>query len=160
MEPRIVGAVVACALAACGGNGGALEDATSGAEAPARADVRVVASEFDFVVEEPVAPGPARFVVRNEGKQLHHAIVYRLKPGVSVAEATQRLAEDDQGTGELAEHVGGSGPIQKGDEDWFGVGEPLQPGIHVLVCFLQDQRRSTAEKTHVELGMIQDFEVR
>lgn len=161
MVSRMVGAaLVTCALAACGDNGEPARGAAGGTAATAPAEVRAVASEFDFAIEEPVRPGVVRFVVRNEGEQLHHAIAYRLELGVTVEKLARTLRAGEEGVTDLAEQLGGSGPIPAGDETWFGAGEPLVPGTHVLVCYLRDQRSSTAEKTHVELGMIEPFEVR
>lgn len=76
------------------------EAAQSAAEIPA---ITIHARDFAFDMPAAIPSGWVSLTLRNEGEVNHHAIVIRLKEGVTLEQLTQSLAEDDD-TSDLSDH--------------------------------------------------------
>jgi hypothetical protein len=53
--------------------------------------VEVRTREFAFVLPDTLAAGLTTFRLRNEGRQPHHLMLYRLEPGKSLADVSRAL---------------------------------------------------------------------
>jgi hypothetical protein len=115
---------------------------------PARARVvEIVTHEFAFAMPDSLPAGLTTFRLRNEGRQPHHLMLYRLEPGKSLADVTVAL------------HAGGAHPA------WMhAVGGPnavphggvavgtlqLLPGRYVAFCHV----KSPDQVLHFAKGMM------
>ena len=98
------------------------------------ADYSIETGEFYFKISEPVA-GEATIAISNVGEQSHEVGIGK-GPGGEDGEVTTIFAPAPGGT------------------MWTTL--DLKPGDYTLVCFLPDPR---TEKTHIKLGMEQEFSV-
>ncbi len=111
----------------------------------------------DFFFRAPVIPpGSTTFQVRNIGQQLHHMLVFRLAPGVTLQQA---LMAEEQGTDPveagLVALATGLTEVSPGQVVWPTL--TFTPGSYAMVCFVEDP--ATGQE-HVELGMLLEFTVR
>ena len=88
----------------------------------------------------------------NEGKDLHHAQIVQLNPGVTTAQAVGALRQGLDAFLPLVVWVGGPGLVAPGGR--ASVGLTLQPGDHLLLCFVE-----TDGKPHVASGMVRPLRV-
>ncbi len=105
--------------------------------------VDVVATDYSFSFEGPVAAGPTTFRLSNTGEEAHFLLVAKLTEGVTLDEALASEGETGiEGTWETALAAPGGDDIET-------VTMELEPGNYGFVCFLPN-----AEFTpHVALGM-------
>ena len=101
---------------------------------------------------------PRRGVIRieNDGDRIHHALLFKLRSGVSGRRVVRMLKRGqeprrvfDGGASVLTEIVS---PLAVNDVD-----TTLRRGRHVLVCFVSNSERG---KPHAELGMARTVRVR
>ena len=88
--------------------------------------------------------------VENDGRRLHHALLFRLRPGVN----GRRVVRQIKGGGEPRRAFAGRPAaltelVSPGTVN--DVETTSRPGRHVLVCFVANGRRS---KPHAALGMV------
>lgn len=132
-----------CGIRAEDDEGGLPEGATEEIEADA-ARVDVVASDYAFKFEEPIAAGRTSFVLTNEGEEAHFLLVSKIKDGVTVEEAL--AMEDPEAVIEGEWETGLAAP---GGDDEEVITFDLEPGTYALLCFI-----SSADGTpHAFLGM-------
>jgi len=122
---------------------------------PPEARGTIVASEFFFQV--PAIPaGTSTFAFTNAGRQVHHMLVFRLAPGVTLAEA---LAAEEQGMDpfEAGLVTPGNGALELTPGETVYPTLSFTPGTYAMVCFIEDPATG---QPHAELGMVREFTVR
>ncbi|HEV2124833.1 MAG TPA: hypothetical protein VGW38_18960 [Chloroflexota bacterium] len=110
----------------------------------------------DFSFQAPAIPaGTNTFRVTNAGSQLHHMIVARLAPDLTLQEA---LAMEEQGIDPveagLVQPVKGLSELSPGQSAWPTL--TFTPGNYAMICFITDPASGLP---HVALGMAQEFTV-
>ena len=125
------------------GEGALAEGATKEIEADA-ARVDVVATDYAFKFDGPIAAGRTSFVLTNEGKEAHFLLVAKLKEGVTVEEAL--AMEDPEAVIEGEWETGAAAP---GGDDEEVITFDLEPGTYALLCFIP----SADGTPHAALGM-------
>lgn len=132
------------ALAGCGGN---------------EAEENVVAvrgDEYAFVMPERAQPGWTTLDFTNTGDEPHEFALFRLDEGKTLADVKALLADpaaQQQGPPEWVTIVAGVPTLAA--EGRAALTQELEPGRHVLVCFLD----GPSGKPHFADGMIRELEV-
>ena len=121
----------------------------TGAPAPA-SDGRIVLRDFSFTIPT-IRAGTRTLEIANEGPQPHEIALTKLAPGRTIEEA---LASENPEAEGIMQPVGGFQAIDAGKRGWMTA--DFTPGTYVAVCFVPDPQSG---KPHVELGMIQPFQV-
>jgi uncharacterized cupredoxin-like copper-binding protein len=128
--------------------------------APAAApqvDQTIQLVDFAFAFPADLKAGEQIWEVVNNGKQLHHLILMKVKEGKTL-EDVQTYA--DTGEGEdpteeaLGDHVGIMSP---GRSVYHTV--TLVPGLYVALCFMPDHSAGGDGAPHIAHGMMQSFTV-
>lgn len=113
-------------------------------------------SEYQFEVADSVEAGAVRLDVDNAGQEPHHAQVFRLNDDADVTDLETALATGEPPAAlEVGTFLGGTGLVSPGESSRADAVVDLQPGNHVLLCFIPDP----AGTPHVAHGMLQPFEV-
>jgi hypothetical protein len=116
-------------------------------ESPA---VEVVTREFAFVLPDTLAAGLTTFRLRNEGRQPHHLMLYRLEPGKSLADVSRALHAGGTHPGWM-HAVGGPNAVPQGGQ---AVGTVLlEPGHYVAFCHV----KSPDQVIHFAKGMMKEL---
>ncbi|MCU0508823.1 MAG: hypothetical protein MUC34_10540, partial [Anaerolineae bacterium] len=90
--------------------------------------------DFAFVITGTLTSGEQTIRVMNTGKALHEMQMFRLNEGVTFEQFTEMLDQEPQeGQEPPFAYVGG--PVMSPGVDGFVTME-LEPGTHVLVCFI------------------------
>jgi hypothetical protein len=123
-----------------------------GGEAAAPA-ARISAADYSFTGEGVKAGAPV--LLENTGKQWHHFLASKLKPGATIAEARKFLTTE-KGRPPFAGEEGAlnSTVLDAGYSqvvEWEG-----GPGRYALFCFISDKRGGPP---HVAKGMVSEVEV-
>ncbi|HLQ24051.1 MAG TPA: hypothetical protein VK132_12635, partial [Gemmatimonadales bacterium] len=145
-------ALLAALLAGCSGH----EAGQPGAQAPAAAAgpnvVTITATEYTFQMPAQVPAGPTTFLLKSQGRELHHAVVVRLGEGKSAADLGAALK--NPGPPPSWMHLeGGPNPPNPGGESNATL--DLKPGHYVVLCFIP----SGDGVPHFAKGMVTPFEV-
>jgi hypothetical protein len=112
--------------------------------------------EYRFEVPSGIAAGATRLALTNAGDEPHHAQVFRLDDGASVADLAAALANGGPPAAlEVGSFVGGTGLVAPGRESRADAILDLEPGRYALICFVPDAEGMP----HVAHGMLQPFEV-
>jgi len=115
-------------------------------------DARVRIKDGSIEVLGAMRPGQRTLQIENIGGRPHEAIVGRLKPGKTVADA-QRWSRE--GTGEAPfVYAGGITPISPGVTAQTRL--VLQSGVHVVLCPMRGERGTTSDNGR---GVITSFRV-
>ena len=114
--------------------------------------VEVVAQDFAFVMPDTLRGGMTTFHLRNEGRQPHHLMLYRLEPGKSLGDVYRALEAGGSHPGWM-HAVGGPNAVPHGGE---AVGTVvLEPGRYVAFCHV----KSPDQRIHFEKGMLKALTV-
>lgn len=127
-----------------------------------QADVTIEMSEFAFAFSDPLVAGPQVIELANVGEQPHF-IGFGMVPAGTTADEVLALFESEFGdpaASPVATPVGaltfddveegwGSGDQSGGVTAWYAI--DLDPGTHVVVCFVTDPETGLP---HIMLGMI------
>ncbi len=145
-------ALLAALLTACSGK----EAGQPGAQAPVAVAgpnvVTITATEYAFQMPAQVPAGPTTFLLKSQGKELHHAVVVRLDEGKSAADLGAALK--NPGPPPSWMHLqGGPNPPNPGGESNATL--DLKPGHYVVLCFIP----SGDGVPHFAKGMVTPFEV-
>ena len=143
---KLIG-LTAVALAVSGCGGGGEPDANV-------LDVR--GDEYAFVMPEQTQPGWTTIDFRNTGDEPHEFALFRLDEGKTIDDVQALLSDpaaQQQGPPDWANIVAGVPTIASGAE--ASLTQELDPGRHVLVCFLE----GPSGKPHFADGMIRELEV-
>lgn len=112
--------------------------------------VEVLTREFAFVLPDTLAAGLTTFRLRNEGRQPHHLMFYRLEPGRSLADVFQALNAGGSHP-DWMHAVGGPNAVPHGGE---AIGTVLlEPGHYVAFCHV----KSPDQVLHFAKGMMKDL---
>jgi hypothetical protein len=129
---------------------------------PALATFRVVTAaadhgdEYRFEVPESVPEGPTRIELVNEGREPHHAQVFRLDDGAAMADLEAALATGEPAALlEVGGFVGGTALVSPGGQSRADAVLDLEAGDHALLCFVPDAEGVP----HLAHGMVRPFEV-
>lgn len=132
-----------------------------------QADVTIEMSDFAFEYSAPLASGPQVIELINTGVQPHFIGFGGVPPGTTVDEVLGAFesAFGDPAASPVATPVGaltfddieegwGSGDQSGGVTAWYAI--DLDPGTHVVVCFVTDPETGLP---HIMLGMIDVIDV-
>ena len=115
----------------------------------------IVLGDFFFQVPE-FRAGTNTYRVTNTGQQLHHMIVVRLAPGVTLEQVFEAdEMETDPFEAGLIELAPGFAETSPGQTAYPTL--TFTPGTYAMVCFITDPESG---QEHVELGMVREFTVR
>ena len=114
--------------------------------------VPVVAREFAFTLPDSLPAGLTMFRLRNEGRQPHHLMLYRLPRGKRLADVMAALAAGGAHPSWM-EAVGGPNAVPSGGESIGTV--VLTPGSYVAFCHV----KSPDNVLHFAKGMIKALTV-
>lgn len=119
--------------------------------------IEVVAVGTDYAWEgipDEIGAGLVTFTIENQGEDIHHAQLVRLRPGGDFDAAfAALLGEDFETVFENVELVGGPGIVAPGASASATV--TLAPGEYLIGCFLP----APDGRTHAEHGMLHEFTV-
>jgi hypothetical protein len=121
-------------------------------DAQAQPTIVIRTTDHAFSAPATVRAGFVTVQIVNDGKDLHHAQIVRLNPGVTTAQALGALRQGLDAFLPLVVGVGGPGLVAPGGR--ASVGLTLQPGDHLLLCFVE-----TDGKPHVASGMVKPLRV-
>jgi hypothetical protein len=121
------------------------------AQAPRTITIRT--TDNAFTAPAAVRAGFVTVQVVNDGKDLHHAQIVRLNAGVTTAQALGALRQGLEAFLPLVVGVGGPGLVAPGGR--ARVSLTLQPGDHLLLCFVE----SPDGTPHVASGMVKPMRV-
>jgi uncharacterized cupredoxin-like copper-binding protein len=130
--------------------------AASPAASPA-ASARVInfdASEYTYTLPDTIAAGQVTFVMRNVGKEAHHAQLLKLNTGVTLEQFTAALQQGEGPALALVSLTGGTGALDPGGNN-EQVTVDLQPGNYVVLCFLT----GSDGVPHFAKGMLKPLQV-
>lgn len=118
-----------------------------------KADVTMTLRDYDFAFSAPLTAGRHTVRIVNEAEQFHEAVIFRLQPGKTAAQALAWIEKGMQGPPPM-EMVGGATGLAKGRGMQFTA--DFTPGDYALLCFLPDKKDG---KPHVAHGMIKQITV-
>jgi uncharacterized cupredoxin-like copper-binding protein len=133
--------VAVLAVAGCGGGDGAAET------------VRVEGTEYAYVTPGQIEGGVVSMEFANTGEELHEYAMGRLAPGKTFADFRRELEDGGEEGPSSSVDVGGVPLLSPGEE--VTITRRLEPGTHVLVCFVP----TTGGNTHFDEGMVGSFVV-
>jgi len=103
--------------------------------------------------------GKNRVRLANEGEELHHAILFPILPGKTIADVEKAFTEERPSGPPPVDFAGGAGTtVLDGDSEMVTDLVLRKPGKYAVVCFLTD--RDGKGKQHLAEGMIEEVEVR
>jgi uncharacterized cupredoxin-like copper-binding protein len=93
------------------------------------------AAEYSYTLPDSIPAGPVTLVMRNTGKEAHHAQFVKLNTGVTFQQFTAALQQGEGPALALVSFQGGTGALDPGSNT-ESVSVNLQPGDYVVLCFL------------------------
>jgi len=123
------GALVAAGLL----NGCKTEQRPADTTASSPQTVSVVAKDFGYDAPDTIPAGATTIVLRNGGKELHHAQLVKLEDGKTIADVAKVLKEHAPAPSWL-KFVGGPNAVVPGKE--VSATSVLEPGHYALMCFI------------------------
>src|SRR5919108_4477059 len=154
----ILAAAAAAALLGACARGSADQPATSDSDAGEHAGhampnvVTVVANDFAFEAPTQIPAGLTKFVLKGQGREIHHATIAKLEEGKTVADLMAAFKTPGPPPSWVT-FVGGPNVPDPGAEANATV--DLTPGNHALICFVD-----TPDKVpHFAKGMVHGFTV-
>jgi len=93
------------------------------------------ATEYSFTLPDSLAAGQVTFVMRNTGKELHHAQLLKLNSNVTIEQFMTALQQGEGPALALVSQTGGTGVLDPGPNS-EEVTLDLQPGTYVVACFV------------------------
>lgn len=139
------------ALVAAGGSRDLVSQAAP-ADPPGARIVPVVTHDFTFTLPDSLPAGLTTFRLRNEGRQPHHLMLYRLEPGKRLGDVLAALKAG--GAHPAWMHaVGGPNAVPHGGESVGTV--QLTPGSYVVFCHV----KSPDQVLHFAKGMLKPLVV-
>jgi hypothetical protein len=118
-----------------------------------RADLEIGLVNYAFRLSAPVRVGRQTIKVHNLGPQTHEVELLRLLPGKTLADWDGWVRAGLKGR-PPAVLIGGIVGLAPGRHAYFTA--QIEPGRHVLICYVADSRDGRSHKAH---GMVREFEV-
>jgi hypothetical protein len=145
--------VVLCACAAQDTNDAAPQDsAAEHAGHAAPREVTIVANDFAFVAPDTIPAGLTKFVLKGQGREIHHATVARLDSGKTIDDLMAAFRTPGPPP-KWVTFIGGPNVPDPGKE--ANATLELTPGNYALICFVD-----TPDKVpHFAKGMFHGFTV-
>jgi hypothetical protein len=120
-----------------------------------KGDITLTLSDYHFGFSKPLTPGKHLISVQNGAAQSHEVVMVKLNPGKVATDFMNFIEKDLMKGVPPGVPVGGVGFLDKGQTAAFPV--DLKPGRYAMLCFVPDAKDG---KSHVEHGMITQFEVK
>src|SRR5262249_18794060 len=111
-------------------------------------ELRITSAEYGFHMPDSVPAGLVHITLRNEGADIHEAVLVRFKDTIGTAAAYADSIRAHVDFPSNAEDVGGAALTMPGDSS--GVWLPLTPGHYAVLCWKGD---------HLTRGMVHDLRV-
>ena len=118
-----------------------------------RADVEIKLVDYAFALSAPLAAGRQTFKVHNAGPQPHEVELLRLLPGKTLGDWDRWVRSGMKGQ-PPAVLIGGIVGLAPGRHAYFTA--RIEPGKHLLICYVPDARDGKSHKAH---GMVREIEV-
>jgi hypothetical protein len=118
-----------------------------------RADVEIRLVDYAFRLSAPLTTGRQTIKVHNAGPQTHEVELMRLLPGRTMADWDRWVRTGMKGPAP-AVLIGGIVGLAPGRHAYFTT--RIEPGRHVLICYVPDARDGQSHKAH---GMVREIEV-
>lgn len=132
-----------------------LEVTGEAAAAASEADATVKMVDFAFALPGDLKAGEQTWQFVNTGKQVHHAVILKLKPGKTMEDVMSfsETFEGEDPTEEFAYvHM-----LSPGSSNFMTL--DLTPGAYVALCFIPDYAKGGDGAPHMAHGMMQAFTV-
>jgi uncharacterized cupredoxin-like copper-binding protein len=128
---------------------------TRGATKPAEpaADVTMTLDDYSFEVTAPITAGRHTVRIVNRAVQSHEAVIVRLLPSKTTAQAITWLNEGQVGPAP-AHLLGGASGLAQGRHMFITADFP--PGRYAVLCFIPDAKDGKPHSVH---GMVKEFTV-
>jgi len=140
-------------LAGCAKTEKPADQAAPPAPAPAPPTVHVTATDYAFDAPDTLTAGQTSFHLMNHGKELHHLVLIRLAPGMTVADL-QKM-NPDAGPPPNVTLIGGPNPaVPDGSAEAV---VDLKAGQYAMICVIPS---SVDGKLHMLKGMIRGLTVK
>jgi uncharacterized cupredoxin-like copper-binding protein len=126
-----------------------------GATPPAepKADITMTLDDYTFELSTPIKPGRHTIRFENRAEQSHEAVIARLEPDKTLAQAVTWMSGAQLGPSPVVT-VGGASGIAKGRHMFITA--DFAPGRYVFLCFIPDAKDG---KPHSDHGMIKEVTV-
>lgn len=109
--------------------------------------VRITAREYVFLAPDTLPAGLTHFILSNEGKERHEALMVRIPEGHTLKEVFASVADSGR-VPDWVERSGGPNSTSPGLTT--EIAEQLRPGTYVWFCFISAPDR----RPHISHGMI------
>jgi plastocyanin len=129
-------------------------DGEAGGELP-EAPAKIEARDYSFTASG-LKPGKNTIEFANVGRELHHVIAARIRPGATIAEVRESF-QQEQGEPPLDFESAGSTQVLDGGVSQVTELNLPKPGKYALLCFIQDRKGGAP---HVAKGMVTETTVR
>jgi plastocyanin len=129
-------------------------DGEAGGELP-EAPAKIEARDYSFTASG-LKPGKNTIEFANVGRELHHVIAARIKPGATIADVRKGF-QQEQGEPPLDFESAGSTQVLDGGISQVTELNLPKPGKYALLCFIQDRKGGAP---HVAKGMVTETTVR
>jgi hypothetical protein len=156
MHKLIPLAALVFALAACGGTESKTDSAAPAPDEPKTNTVALRGGEYSYLVPETVPGGWTTLAFENTGEEPHEFALAKLADGKTIEDVEAYLADpaaQQQPPPAWVEIRAGIPTLDPGEE--ASLGQELEPGRYVLLCFLSDP----GGVPHIARGMLRDFVV-
>jgi hypothetical protein len=112
---------------------------------------------LDYAYTLPVmSPGEHTYKLVNKGEDPHEILIRQINPGKTLADVTEYVI-DPRGEPPPYDEFGSGGALVFGGGTTAWMTLNLTPGDYVGICFVVEPK---SQKTHTQLGMVIQFEVR
>jgi hypothetical protein len=129
-------------------------DGEAGGDLP-EAPAKIEAREYSFTASG-LKPGENTIEFENLGRELHHVVAARIKPGATLADV-RKAFQQEEGEPPLDFESAGSTQVLDGGASQVAELNLPKPGKYALLCFVQDRKGGPP---HVAKGMVTETTVR
>ena len=117
------------------------------------ADITMMMDDYSFDLSKPITPGRHTIRFENRAAQSHEAVIGRLLPDKTLAQAVTWLNAGQAGPAPIA-LLGGASGLAKGRHMFITA--DFQAGRYALLCFIPDAKDG---KPHFDHGMVKEIVV-
>jgi hypothetical protein len=158
----LVSVIAAAAIAACSTKESNPADSTAvadssaaGATTAAPNEITITATEYTFAGPDSVPAGWTTFKLVDNGKELHHASLFRITDGKTFADAMAAIRAMKPGDAMPSWIVSAGGPNGTNPGATGNATMNLEPGNYMFMCFIPDPKGAP----HFTHGMVKGFTV-